>query len=286
MNLHKIKQLFPSAKLQAVPTQDPLIVSIPFGDKFIEIKKNDLSEREQLLFSFTQTDSNESQLKQHLWYPILFEHQSVKASGSFRILQVKFNDSHGLLKKEWLTEIRQMLPFAVDSFFINESTVLIAEQQKENLTAPELEGLFVALDMDFDCYTHLFVGAFHHSSHDFTALLAEEMFVFQQEITRSTSQKCFTLSQALLHLYGQSRLLKSPLLPALYQDWFVEEETADIIRCLWKNQGNASSTAKDLFMHRNTLLYKIDKFQEISLLNLKEMDDLLLCYLIVSHCAD
>jgi len=28
-----------------------------------------------------------------------------------------------------------------------------------------------------------------------------------------------------------------------------------IISALWKNQGNISSTAKDFFMHRNTLHY-------------------------------
>lgn len=32
-----------------------------------------------------------------------------------------------------------------------------------------------------------------------------------------------------------------------------------IISALWKNQGNISSTAKDLFMHRNTLHYRLEK---------------------------
>ncbi|NRE28611.1 Fis family transcriptional regulator, partial [Enterococcus faecalis] len=50
---------------------------------------------------------------------------------------------------------------------------------------------------------------------------------------------------------------------------------------LWKNQGNISSTAKDLFMHRNTLHYRLEKFFEQTGLSLKKMDDLIFCYLLL-----
>ena len=73
--------------------------------------------------------------------------------------------------------------------FVTEDSALIVEQRAgENLRLDELDGLFVALDMDFDCYSHLFVGPFHHSSHDFTLLLTEEMTLFQQ-LTRQTNLK-------------------------------------------------------------------------------------------------
>lgn len=54
-----------------------------------------------------------------------------------------------------------------------------------------------------------------------------------------------------------------------------------IISALWKNQGNISSTAKDLFMHRNTLHYRLEKFFEQTGLSLKKMDDLIFCYLLL-----
>ena len=46
-------------------------------------------------------------------------------------------------------------------------------------------------------------------------------------------------------------------------------------------EGNISSTAKELFMHRNTLQYRIDKFYDQTNLSLKNMDDLVLAYLLV-----
>ena len=44
----------------------------------------------------------------------------------------------------------------------------------------------------------------------------------------------------------------------------------DIIIELWKNFGNISSAAKQLFMHRNTLQYRIEKFDEQTGFNLKK----------------
>ena len=39
--------------------------------------------------------------------------------------------------------------------------------------------------------------------------------------------------------------------------------------------------AKKLYVHRNTLQYQVEKFEKSSGLNLKNMDDLVLCYLVV-----
>lgn len=61
----------------------------------------------------------------------------------------------------------------------------------------------------------------------------------------------------------------------------LDEDMALIISALWKHQGNISSTAKELFMHRNTLQYRIDKFYDQTNLSLKNMDDLVLAYLLV-----
>ncbi|WP_181039649.1 helix-turn-helix domain-containing protein [Enterococcus faecalis] len=38
-----------------------------------------------------------------------------------------------------------------------------------------------------------------------------------------------------------------------------DSELKKIIIQLWKSQGNVSTTAKSLYMHRNTLINKIEK---------------------------
>ena len=94
-----------------------------------------------------------------------------------------------------------------------------------------------------------------------TLLLTEEMTLFQQ-LTRQTNLKSLDLATSLIHLLSTAGSDYQLLFRTLYQDWFQESDLIHLIESLWKNQGNASSTAKSLFMHRNTLLYKIDKFQK------------------------
>ena len=115
-------------------------------------------------------------------------------------------------------------PHVVDLFFVTEDSALIVEQRAgENLRLDELDGLFVALDMDFDCYSHLFVGPFHHSSHDFTLLLTEEMTLFQQ-LTRQTNLKSLDLATSLIHLLSTAGSDYQLLFRTLYQDWFQESD--------------------------------------------------------------
>ncbi|EGO7946525.1 hypothetical protein FEW58_000670 [Enterococcus faecalis] len=62
-----------------------------------------------------------------------------------------------------------------------------------------------------------------------------------------------------------------------------DSELKKIIIQLWKSQGNVSTTAKSLYMHRNTLINKIEKYFLDSDLNLKNMDDLFFCYLLIQY---
>jgi hypothetical protein len=68
------------------------------------------------------------------------------------MLQVHFTRTIDSLQSEWLAEIQQMLPSVVDLFFLTEDHAVIVEKQDDtNLPIEDLDGLFVALDMDFDC---------------------------------------------------------------------------------------------------------------------------------------
>ena len=83
-----------------------------------------------------------------------------------------------------------------------------------------------------------------------------------------------------LHHYTKGTMNNNQLI-ASYQEMVKRAEMEEIISVLWKNLGNISSTAKSLFLHRNTLKYKIEKFQEQTGFNLKEANDLLFCHLLL-----
>ncbi len=61
-------------------------------------------------------------------------------------------------------------------------------------------------------------------------------------------------------------------------DLFVlDNEMKNTIRTLFENELNIADTAKALFIHRNTLVYRLEKFQKQTGLDLKKFDDAVVC---------
>lgn len=54
---------------------------------------------------------------------------------------------------------------------------------------------------------------------------------------------------------------------------FEDEELKQSIDAFFDNNLNISETSRNAFMHRNTLLYRIDKIHKITGLNIREFDD-------------
>lgn len=286
MDIQTLQQIYPDAIKQAHATKNPNYFVFEEGHDFLWVPVETLSKSErQLLKTFLKPKKIGQNIENHVWYEALFQHQNAPVTtGRFRIIQVEFSALDESTANDWNVELTNIFPQLVDHFFVNETYGLIIEAYHEDsLTAEDLAGVFLALDGDFNTYTRLFVGAFFPYTEDFTRVLVEEKQLFHYELQRSNHEKCHNLSSTSLNYFAEKSVKNSYLMRTLYQNWFSEEEDlTEIIQALWKNQGNISSTAKDLFMHRNTLQYKLDKFQQQTQCNLKSMNDLFLTYLLIS----
>ncbi len=54
---------------------------------------------------------------------------------------------------------------------------------------------------------------------------------------------------------------------------FKDEELKQSIDAFFENNLNISETSRNTFMHRNTLLYRIDKIQKLTGLNIRNFSD-------------
>ncbi|MBC6307817.1 helix-turn-helix domain-containing protein, partial [Listeria booriae] len=105
-------------------------------------------------------------------------------------------------------------------------------------------------------------------------LFAEERAIFNYK-NRSIVQTVASESLKVIALRMKESLITNEL-----KNFFNQDDTwIPLIHTLFKNQGNISLTAKELFMHRNTIQYRLDKFHEQTNLSLRKMDGLLLAYL-------
>lgn len=149
-------------------------------------------------------------------------------------------------------------------------------------TLKEFDGIRQTLDSDFSTNSKVFIGHFWQPSPTLRNILLLEKTFFQSEITAVRSNT-FCLPQIFLQAVSQQIL--APELLAAYRDELTQyPEIQTIIPALYHQQGNLSSAAKELYIHRNTLQYRLDKLYRETQLSLKNMDDLVFCYfLLVSN---
>ena len=55
----------------------------------------------------------------------------------------------------------------------------------------------------------------------------------------------------------------------------MDEETLNTINMFLENNLNVSETARQLYVHRNTLLYRLEKLQKVTNLDIRIFDDAL-----------
>ncbi len=57
----------------------------------------------------------------------------------------------------------------------------------------------------------------------------------------------------------------------------LDNEMLSTIKALFHNQLNLADTAKDLYIHRNTLVYRLEKIEKLTGLDLRKFDDAVCC---------
>ena len=285
MKMNKLLALYPQAQKKSCPASEADILSFAVDDAFIWIKSDSLSQQEtSLLKALFPIVSDQ---KKHPWYHYLFKDASCIQEKSFRLIQLHVESKGEFLKKEWQDTILELFRYSADFFFYTGTDALLIEQKNcDYLDAAEINGIFLSLDADFDTTTSVFVGSFHSPGSDLVPLFAEERRIFLTEQNNLyTHSRTFSMQDVALHYYTKDVMKDSALIKS-YIELIKQNEMEEIIQELWNELGNVSSAAKTLFLHRNTLKYRIEKFQEQSGFNLKKANDLLFCYLLLIHEHD
>lgn len=288
MRYKELQQIYSEVHLTNSPISDPLYLCIPIDEGYATLLKSSLTSKEQrLLLLLGNTTYEENSALSHLWYQILFENKKSDYETPVRILQVEISIRKDFAKKEWLETIDNMFPGLADSFWISEQhLILIEKKDLENYSVSELFGIFQALDSDFDCYSRIFIGNFYDPNNDLSANFQTERAIFFQQKLYNKTKKEFTLSNSAIDYLLVDPMREIPLFKSLYEIWFSDKELIALLKCLWQAQGNISAAAKALFIHRNTIKYRIDKFQELTNLDLKKMDDLVFCHILIENFYD
>lgn len=159
--------------------------------------------------------------------------------------------------------------------------ILLSGIRDERKIITKLQDVIQSLDQDFNLFTQGMIGQASHLSRQIKDIYLYERELFESFIKKQRVEGITTISEVLM--YQMSLLLKDeqPQLPQLKNYLANKAEARDLVLLLFKNQGNLSQTADELFIHRNTLTYRMKQFYEQTGFDLSNFSDLIVCHLLI-----
>lgn len=183
--------------------------------------------------------------------------------GRFRILQFAVADFSELVEN-----IKFILPDVIRENA--EKQFVIEEYTGNNLSKSELTDSLKVLSQDMGEKLQYYLGSFV-SKEQLEQVYQEETQFFQQKASFSES----ILAQGLMHV-------ESLLLNDVRQELLQSPEDKELVRALYTTYGNQAAAAKLLYVHRNTLLNKVKKYEQKYGLQLVG-SDLVLAFILIGH---
>lgn len=272
MNVFDLKQIYPGSTLADSPSNDEAYFDYFDGVHYLYILKEQLKHQELLLLKSLMSDNK----LQSEWYDFLIKGIPSSPDIEDKALCIHFNVKKVKGNQEqWLNSFQSYFDTVYDAFFLNdESGVVIVDSFRKN--SEELQGFISMLDDDFSTTSSVFIGLSSHKD-NLRNIFKEEQSIFNSNIINGT---VINFVDVYLPYYIAPQLKDSFIGTEIKKTLESDDETIILIKSLWKNQGNLSATADELFIHRNTINYRIDKLYNEHKLNLRNIQQLLLCYLL------
>lgn len=276
---------FPQGRLQSNPNANENEVAIPISsNQWLLFKKSSLTKREQELISLLL--EKESAFDGGPWYDYLVHNRGKMPQN---VQKIQFVHCH-LFHYEnetigsWLEMMRTILPNRIADFQLSsQDYIFVLDQTRLVPVKDVLRDTLSAIEYDFSLTLTIQIG-------QIWPLIFEESYfeLFQAEnalFTKWWEQVQHSNVHSFSHLFlwgiGQKDFILPILTKKLHQLIESQDQLVDIIAALWENTAVVTKAAQQLYIHRNTLQYHIDKWEELTGLQLKDLTDLTLCYQIV-----
>lgn len=252
------------------------------GIPFEAIHKQEL----MLLKSLFQYESAPISIhpKVHKWYDFLYDNGELPAFKNDT--NYRFILFH-LIGTEWE---RNDLEEAIYGFFPDDSIIIWEGYEFGIIIEPNPDpkadeslilSLSQILESDFFIKAYFYCGKIEALSKEWPTRIKEAQIFFEQAIKLIPSQSFHTFERSFPSILSDQ-------LPQKIHDWLrtqIIEKIADepelltAVKRFLENNSNATLTAKELYVHRNTLQYRLDKFAQKTGVNLKDFNSTITVYL-------
>ena len=281
--MKNIREWFPHAEVTDQANPPAGYVAIPLrAHQWLLLKEEELTEREKQLISWL---GSEEEVAPNPWYQYLIDGKGEVPQVIKKMQLVHCHLSHSTAEgtASWLEMMQTLLPnFRATLQLSGQDYVLILDQDQSLPVADILKDTVSAMEYDFNIRLSILVGQVWTESKDgkVSPVIRAEQAVFRAWI-REGHQGVYRFSQLYLWGIEKADLELHPIKERLHQLIGSQDQLQDIIVALWDNGAVVTKAAQQLYLHRNSLQYKIDKWEELTGLQLKNLTDLALCYHLV-----
>ncbi|MDM5224269.1 helix-turn-helix domain-containing protein [Peribacillus sp. NJ11] len=289
--LENLKQKFPNTITNKMDT-DEISEYVWFEDSrsILGIPRSEITAEEirllELLFAPSINPNNPKTYQDVSWKTFLSEPNAPLPLTSWENVRfIHFKLTHADFSiSDFEDAFLAFVPSDAALVWENETSGILIETDKdESLSNNELIAISSTLESDFYVKTRMFTGRFHPVNQDL-------------HHHRNQEKKCFALAQ--VHLPDLKVANLADIIPhSLINDpsvtnarWYINEilgktkqdtELIKTIKTYIECNSNATYAAKQLYIHRNSLQYRIDKFSERTGLDIRNFRHALTAYLIL-----
>ncbi|MFV8115924.1 helix-turn-helix domain-containing protein [Streptococcus pluranimalium] len=272
-------ELFPNAFVSNEAIADQNVLVIPYQQGFLHLPKASLTEREMALIEFLSP--SDKVVIDNPWLSFLQGDASLPITET-NLQFIYLNHPSSLTRdlKQLLEDIFSNHLLVTELF--PHQTLLVLDASASQNSSDIIKDLLPTIESDFGVSLKAFIGNawIGFSDQELQFILSSEYAVFQEFHEAHAQQLVITFAQILLWAMAKKKettMLNQTL--RILVDKVLDGR--ELVAAMWQAHGNLVQTAQRLFIHRNSLQYRLDKFYQATGLNLKVLDDLALAYLII-----
>lgn len=286
--IHNLSILYPDSLLNPLKNkiedfEEYYLVQIETDKLYIPMNILNSSEI-KLLDLLTKKNKNSSKSK-NAFEKLLFDGivDELLAAKKIRFAYLQTNHLEIENFAIWKKTLIDSLVDVLDIIFItaNLSVVIFDANSLEKNLLQSFTEVIQSLDQDFSLLTLGMIGQTANVNPQTREIFEYEKELFLKFIDTQKIEGITMLSDLLIHNVSADFNQDSVQLPTLLNYLYQEKESQQLIYSLFQNGGNLSQAANALYLHRNTLSYRIDQLYQKTGFDLTYLPDLIICYLLI-----
>ncbi len=280
--LNQLRKIYPSIISYDQQNQahiDDYMWFITNEKKVFGILRQELTKKDLILLSTFLKRYNqllpEKTTEEEYWYDLIEEKSSASHPSPFRFIYFTMQPDQidPFSFKEAITELfGKYIPILWE----DETTGILIEEisfMEEQIDYAQIIDILMA---DLSVHIHFYIGDIQTDSSNikqyYTFLMKGGKIIFQL-----TNKEVISYQQSIpyLLLHQTDQQTKKQLITSVLKKFERDEEMLQTLEMFLNYNLNVSETAKKMYMHRNSLQYRIDKFMNETGINIQNFDEAL-----------